>query len=230
MRFARLKFNNWYTCKLEDPSIIDSKVRTDPKVLRVEQDTRIDFQLEKPEGDPFVLSSATNNERQASGEYEDGRQLWTEDGYWFDAMISEGTKKTGRPDRDNEYWMISNPTPAEGINIYVLDTGIITEHVAFRTGGPDQRRVRNFKDLKNTDTSPFCDEPMVCYPSFQPIMAFFSMRADLVPLFLIARHRWTRHPRCRHRGWRRSRGCTQSNGRQCQGHGQGRIIEQTCGG
>jgi hypothetical protein len=171
LRFKRIEFNNWYMVKLQDPGIINSKVRKDPKVTLVEQDERIDFPLETPDGEPFALEDL-RKEAQGEGAGQ-GRQIWTKNGYWFNAMITAGEKlQTPIPaDRpDHEYPMMSNPTPGEGVNIYVIDTGVMTNHVAFRTRGSDKKRARNFGDLQDSDPSPYCSgkETMVSNPTCFP--------------------------------------------------------------
>lgn len=76
-------------------------------------------------------------------------------------MSTAGEKlSTPLPDITNEYWMISNPTPGEGVNIYILDTGVMTDHVGFRNNA-NEKRARNFKGLRDSDMSPYVDETMV---------------------------------------------------------------------
>lgn len=96
-------------------------------------------------------------------------------------MITAGNKlPLPIPERDNDYEMIMDPTPGEGVNIYIMDTGVMTDHVAFRSDGSSEKRARNFMDLKDSDKSPYCiSEKMV-----GPLSFFLSLSVKSILVFL----------------------------------------------
>lgn len=68
-------------------------------------------------------------------------------------MLAAGSKISPLPVKDNRVYDFVGGAGL-GVNVYVLDTGIYTEHKYF------QGRARHFKDLGPNDGSPYCDESM----------------------------------------------------------------------
>lgn len=83
--------------------------------------------------------------------------LYQDEAWWHAAQISAGKKNDySKGDWPYPYEVMDEPLAGTGVDIYILDTGVMIEHHDF-TG-----RAKNFKDLKPTDKSPYVDEAMVC--------------------------------------------------------------------
>lgn len=68
-------------------------------------------------------------------------------------MLAAGSKISPLPVQDDRVYDFVGGAGL-GVNVYVLDTGIFTDHKYF------QGRARNFKGLASTDGSPCVDESM----------------------------------------------------------------------
>lgn len=166
-RFSFMHHSNMYLCKVTDDSVIHEKILKDPGVELVEQDQYLNYTHDQIVEEPFTIHYDGNTTSKVQGQFQDGRQLWTSNGSWFHAMVSAGVRlHTPIPEAGNEFWMISNPTPGEGVRVYVVDTGIMASHDVFKDRGSSESRVKNFKDLKESDKSPFCNETMVRHSSY----------------------------------------------------------------
>ncbi len=146
--FFYMDLINTYAFTLPNSNIVQDKIRFDTGVDVVEQDALIPLEQLVPET------------KTAPKKFKRWNRKTINDAPWFLAMVSAGSR-LGLPIPDkNNYDRITAPDPGNGVQIYILDTGVRTDHVAFDGG----KRARNFGGLKDSDISPYCselNEPMV---------------------------------------------------------------------
>jgi len=148
--FFPMNLINAYRCRLQS-SIIHSLVRRDPGVKHVEHDHYIDWHR------PQISDKLLNIEDPPANKSLSGRweKVHISNAYWFQGQISAGKRLPLPISEAAPYDVIRGA--GDGVNVYVLDTGIRTTHWGFF----GNQQVRNFKGLNNSDMSPYCDEAMV---------------------------------------------------------------------
>ncbi|KAI9709479.1 MAG: Suppressor of the cold-sensitive snRNP biogenesis mutant brr1-1 [Bogoriella megaspora] len=128
-------------------SLVHDIIRTDPGVLYVEHDQYLD------DSEPVEPTDRYDSDHQLS-QY-DRRWLGVEDiqNPFNLAMLSAASKLEEPTDRQGPpFYHLESA--GEGVNIYILDSGVMTNHTSF--GG----RATNYQQLKDTDSSPFTGWPM----------------------------------------------------------------------
>lgn len=140
------QFDYGYKMHLDDTSLRD-RIRGDPGVLLMESNEKT-----------YLIDANDSSEVSFSyTEHDDGlaRRYTqnTETGvpYGLQMLAAPGKLPTPVRDHGNYDWV---QRAGQGVNVYVLDSGIRVTHNAF------QGRARNFGGLKSTDKSPYCDSRM----------------------------------------------------------------------
>jgi hypothetical protein len=154
---------NGYACEIADASIVQDKIRRDPGVQSVEQNTFIDAVMPGEESSDDNTTPDPDPDKDADHFSLLGWYKTTYTGLFPQVEVTYGKKHedpqdpgTGRGFYD---WDSIN-NPGMGVEIYVLDTGIRVDHVGFRRGVLGFR-ARHFQGLSDNSPSPYVSENMV---------------------------------------------------------------------
>lgn len=141
------KFDFGYTMNLSDTGLRDDLVRQDPGVLFVESD-QYGYLIDS------VDASDPGFEYEEAEDHQEKRyiQKTVKSADYGLQMVAAGSKLPTPVSKGGNYDYVENA--GQGVNVYVLDSGIRVTHVAF-TG-----RAHNFGGLASDDKSPYCDDTM----------------------------------------------------------------------
>ncbi|RYP07183.1 hypothetical protein DL765_009235 [Monosporascus sp. GIB2] len=135
-----------YFCTIKDKDLLDERVRGDTdNVHSVAVDAIFPLEDDFEDAQPLDESIIKRWDR--------ARRL----GPWYLQQMTARGKLPPNGPGEAPVDHMKNPLPGEGVNIYILDSGINREHNAFYSG-PNFRlphRVVNFKGLGDEDKSPF---------------------------------------------------------------------------
>ena len=151
--FVDLPSMNGYGVNV-DNTTLHSVIRRDPCVANVEHGTWVKSDFDTDNG--FTKGSAAKLKAEQSSTSRVKR--WIEevmqDLYWPSRMITSRTKQPGLPAGRFRYTAKTVANPGQGVDIYVLDSGIHISHEAF------QGRASHFNGASQTPYCPRGDKTM----------------------------------------------------------------------
>ncbi len=126
-----------------------------------------------------IDSSAGSADLDSEEEKKPSKKRWTKFladnmGSWWIAQLTRGKKvPTWKSYGPWDFWAFNNPLPGTGVDIYIVDTGVRHNHAQFfQYKWTFSSRVRNFKDVKDDEKSPYSEGKMVI-PKDPPKLASF---------------------------------------------------------